>query len=64
MRRDTAGLVRGLGRVLCCHVVCRVLKAVAAMPSISTAAMLRSILPSRSGVIAALGDDARITFSP
>jgi hypothetical protein len=24
MRRDTAGLVRGLGRVLCCHVVCRV----------------------------------------
>ena len=59
MRRDTAGLVRGWGRVLCCHVVCRVLKAVAAMPFLSIAAMLRSNLCCLQGVIADFGDDAR-----
>jgi len=59
MRRDTAGLAssRTLSELgdwgecgvnpVCfrgCHVVCRVLKAAAAMPFVSTAAMLRSIL--------------------
>jgi hypothetical protein len=64
MRRDTAGLAssRKLSKLgdwgECCAVTSCAgsLKAVAAMPFLSTAAMLRSILSQ--GVIADFGDDA------